>query len=595
MRILIDKSILILGIFFMIAQLSLAQTYTIERSMNLSEAMSFSSKLEHGIKINKPGTGWKVQVELKSKERHTWSADALCNDTILDEQVYLFGEQVTSNTNGQYSSEPLLLGAQEYERYRPGWFCWGVRTSSSNYRYRLRRNAYLLKVKTIEKSLETYETSQGLETKWVYYRSNTAPVLLTVTLTGGVTLSEIESIKIPGLGIITQADFTHKTKFDSMHACYSDPTDKICATYADIRSIPELDVTDFKIQAHRGIWGKYNENQENTLSAMEKATAQGYPLLETDIMPYGVTNYSYPNQANFAKPTGLAAFHDFVLERYTNGTGFIMDRGYSYLKNLRLKKPRSTDLGDERILFYAQNGYEKELPATQSGLLGFAAHRHKVGLLIDMKNLENKGSGADCTEFCEFEDQAYKNISLFHNMALAITKAKLGNNLKYLTFKTYLTYNELKTGLLAAGVVESDFRKVLWAPIIADAKGTKNAEIVMTFLKDWFMYNKSVLYYETNFFNEGDYLLNNDFCIGDNCYNVMEYIYRMSGRRAGIFSEEPVGSKGVVNRWGTWNLKKDKSKGEDRRGDHLWLLSKPFFKHAVITTDRPDIWNQLKN
>jgi hypothetical protein len=180
-------------------------------------------------------------------------------------------------------------------------------------------------------------------------------------------------------------------------------------------------------------------------------------------------------------------------------------------------------------------------------------------------------------------------------MALAITKAKLGNNLKYLTFKTYLTYNELKTGLLAAGVVESDFRKVLWAPIIADAKGTKNAEIVMTFLKDWFMYNKSVLYYETNFFNEGDYLLNNDFCIGDNCYNVMEYIYRMSGRRAGIFSEEPVGSKGVVNRWGKWDLKKDKSKGQDRRGDHLWLLSKPFFKHAVITTDRPDIWNQLKN
>jgi hypothetical protein len=156
-------------------------------------------------------------------------------------------------------------------------------------------------------------------------------------------------------------------------------------------------------------------------------------------------------------------------------------------------------------------------------------------------------------------------------------------------------FRSLKTGLLAAGVDESDFRKVLWAPIIADAKGDKNAEIVMTFLKDWFMYNKSVLYYETNFFNELDYLLNNVFCIGDNCYNVMEYIYRMSGRRAGIFSEEPVGSKGVVNRWGTWNLKKDKSKGEDRRGDHLWLLSKPFFKHAVITTDRPDIWNQLKN
>lgn len=595
MRILINKSILILGIFFMIAHLSLAQTYTLERSMNLNEAMSFSSKLEHGIKINKPGTGWKVKVELNSKETHTWSVGSVCDDTYTNEEVYLFGEQVTSNTNGQYSSEPLLGGVQEYERYKPGWFCWGVRTSSSNDRYRLRRNAYLLKTKTIDKSLETYETSQGLETKWVYYRSNTAPVLLTVTLTGGVTLGEIEGIKIPGLGIITQADFIDKTEFDSMHACYNNPTDEICATYTDIRSIPDLDVTDFKIQAHRGIWGKFNGTQENTIAAMAEASSQGYPLLETDIMPYGVNNYSYPNQANFAKPTGLAAFHDFVLERYTNGTGFIMDSDYSYLKNLLLKKPRSTDLGGERILFFAQNGYGESLPDGQSGLLGFAAFQKKKGLLIDMKTLESKGSGTDCTQFCEFEGQANKNISLFNNMALAIQNAKAGNTLKYLTFKTYLTYNELKTGLIAADVDENDFRKVLWAPIIADSKGTKNVEIVMTFLKDWFMYNKSVLYYETNFFNEGDYLLNNKFCIGDNCYNVMEYIYRMSGRRAGIFSEEPVGSKGVVNRWGTWNLKKDKSEGEDRRGDHLWLLSKPFFKHAVITTDRPDIWNQLKN
>jgi hypothetical protein len=194
MRILINKSILILGIFFMIAQLSLAQTYTLERSMNLNEAMSFSSKLEHGIKINKSGTGWKVEVRLQSAVQHTWSAGINCNDTYLNEKVSLFGEQVTSNTNGQYSSEPLPEG-QNYERYKPGFFCWGVRTSSSNNRYRLRRNAWLLKTKTYE----YFEAN-----KW---QANTAPVLITVTLTGGVTLSEIEGIKIPGLGIITQADF----------------------------------------------------------------------------------------------------------------------------------------------------------------------------------------------------------------------------------------------------------------------------------------------------------------------------------------------------------------------------------------------------
>ena len=72
----------------------------------------------------------------------------------------------------------------------------------------------------------------------------------------------------------------------------------------------------------------------------------------------------------------------------------------------------------------------------------------------------------------------------------------------------------------------------------------------------------------------------------------MEYIYNMTGRRAGIFSEEPVGGKGTVNRWGKWSIKNPVS---DRRGDHLWLLKQPFFKHAVITTDRPDQWDQLND
>jgi hypothetical protein len=73
MRILINKSRLLLGIFFMIAHLSLAQlqTFTIEGSINLNKTMSFSSKLEHVIKINKPKTGWMVNVRISLKEPHT--------------------------------------------------------------------------------------------------------------------------------------------------------------------------------------------------------------------------------------------------------------------------------------------------------------------------------------------------------------------------------------------------------------------------------------------------------------------------------------------------------------------------------------------
>jgi hypothetical protein len=326
---------------------------------------------------------------------------------------------------------------------------------------------------------------------------------------------------------------------------------------------------------------------------MAQAVSDNYPLLESDIMPYGVTNSTNPSATNFAVPAGLAAFHDFTLTRYSNGTDFILNRDYLYLRGLRLNEVRSDNLGNERILFYNSNGNGESLPVEQSGLLGFAATRSDRGLLIDMKNIESKGQGASCQYFCEFQTQARKNISLFHNLALAINKAAAGNNLRYITFKTYLTFEELRTGLLNVGVSEANFRKVLWAPILADSDNSMDPAVVKKYLDDWFAHNEAVLYYETNFFNDGAPLLANDYCIEDvGCYNVMEYIYRMSGRRAGIFSEEPVGGKGTVNRWGSWKLK---NPGADRRGDHLWLLKQPFFKHAVITTDRPDIWDQLND
>jgi hypothetical protein len=106
---------------------------------------------------------------------------------------------------------------------------------------------------------------------WPSHRSNTATILLTVSLIG-ITLSEIEGIKILGLGIITVADFVDKTEFNSLHACHNNPTEGIGTTDTDLSSIPDLKATDFKIQAHRGIWGTFNETKENKLAAMNKAS-----------------------------------------------------------------------------------------------------------------------------------------------------------------------------------------------------------------------------------------------------------------------------------------------------------------------------------
>ncbi|MBW1781988.1 MAG: glycerophosphodiester phosphodiesterase [Deltaproteobacteria bacterium] len=75
---------------------------------------------------------------------------------------------------------------------------------------------------------------------------------------------------------------------------------------------------------HRGAMG---HAPENTLASFEKALDLGTPCVEVDV---------YHVDGN------LVAFHDDRLERTTNGTGYLLDRDFSYL--------RSLDAGDgERI------------------------------------------------------------------------------------------------------------------------------------------------------------------------------------------------------------------------------------------------------
>jgi hypothetical protein len=52
----------------------------------------------------------------------------------------------------------------------------------------------------------------------------------------------------------------------------------------------------------------------------------------------------------------------------------------------------------------------------------------------------------------------------------------------------------------------------------------------------------------------------------------------------GVIQEEPMGPKGIVNRWADW-LIKDLRK--DVRGDHYFLMTIPYGKIMILTTDRP--------
>lgn len=576
---ILSKYLLTLLLFSVVHSSSWGQvkSYTIQKKLSTNAASSFWNQPNHGIKLNSYNTTFDIKVEVTTVDNINFQYFYPCILSPINSRIHNAPLTMFATAANQFSLPNSQGYINDWQGENPPYYYRSLFVSQRP-----------CESGNVRPDTREFFKNQALVTRWTVFPFNIldkmVDVKIKVTLYGNIDINIIKEIAIPGVDPIYFQDFIKKTDYNANHGCFMN-SDGVCQTYNDIRSILDLNAIDMKIQAHRGIWGK--NNQENTIGAMDAADA--YPLLESDIMPYGVANLTDSLAADFGKPAGLAAFHDFTLTRYSNGTGFILDKDYFYLKNLLLSKPRSNDLGTERILFYNQNSFGEELPETQSGLLGFAATIRNKGLLIDMKTIESFGNSL----FTEFKSQKNKNISLFHNIALAISKAKAGDNLKYLTFKTYLKYNDLKQGLMNVGVSEQDFNKVLWAPIIADKDNKKSSAEIKAYLDDWFCYNESVLYYETNFFTDSDKLLANNYQIeGQGSYNVMEYIYKMSGRRAGIFSEEPVGGKGTVDRWGRWTIK---NPANDRRGDHLWLLSKPFFKHAVITTDRPDVWIQLND
>lgn len=558
-----------------------AELLKIERKCYKKKAYPRSATL--GIKGN--GSGGKIEVRMFFKNHYGGGG--------RNKNIIYGAYSQTNNQNGfQANSWIVLSNADNAPWYCGGnavfpWFCGDNDYSVSSTQYK----------QSMMQAFNSVEAIPDGTGDFAYWPVASIDMVIELELTGDATLADIKEIRLPGVDPIYATDFI-QTGYATDHNCHNNSS-SFCSTLSDVRSISNLNATDVVIQAHRGIWGAPGTVNENSLGAMQAAKNQGIFLVESDIMPYGITKWQVgeENDPNFAKPAGLVCFHDYFLERYTNysGSQYIFNESRSNLEAVKLFEPRSTTVSNQDLLFYDELvQYVKD---------------NNMFLCVDMKNLEPKGSGASCTQVCAFDNAANKTKSLMYNLKKGIEIANTKGALKNIAIKTYESYEDIKTKLVGEyGLSESLFNKILWAPMIAPNSkweiGGGNTQYDPEKLKDWlggwFAHNEVVLYYETNFFNDYDnqtaVLLRNDFCYtdanGDHCVTAMEYIYHMAGRRAGIFSEEPVGSKGVVNRWGSWKLKDPTG---DRRGDHIWLLEKPFMQHAVITTDRSDLWEQLND
>lgn len=568
------------------------KSYTIQKKLSTNAASSFWSQPNHGIKLNSFNTTFDIKVEVTTVDNINFQYFYPCIGNPIYSHIHNAPLTMFATAANQLSSPNSKGYINDWQGENPLYYYRSILVAQRP-----------CESGNVKPDTREFFKNQALITRWTLFPFNIldkmVDVKIKVTLIGNIDINIIKEIAIPGVDAIYSQDLIKKTDYTENHECFNSTTG-VCAELNKVRSIPDLNKTDVVIQAHRGVWGKPNTNQENTRGAMEAANSLGIKVLESDIMPVNVRDGGTYVDSLSGKPEDLACFHDFILTRYTtetNNANRIYNKTKSYLEGLDLKKPRSIDDGLEKIMFFEE-------------LINYAADNNLI-VCVDMKNLEPKGSGGSCTELCGWQEDLKKKQSLYHNLKFAINSTDI-SMLKNMAIKTYATYNELKDNLTTGDnpVSVERFNKVLWAPIIAasnqwvregDISGAYDPLKIQKFLDDWFAHNETVLYYETNFFNDFDgktsVMLSNSFSFADGSmvpqgYNVMEYIYRMTGRRAGIFSEEPVGGKGTVNRWGSWGIKNPVN---DRRGDHLWLLKKPFFKHAVITTDRPDQWIPLND
>lgn len=378
--------------------------------------------------------------------------------------------------------------------------------------------------------------------------------------------------KIPGLGILSPTG--GNILFDPNHFCHdvNNSDDPICRTWKKIKTPKVNQGSDLVYAAHRGYWG-YDLGDgppENTPEAIQSALNYT-TVIESDIMR--------------TKDNQMVVSHDYNLHRLTNYTGpdtdYIFDKNLSELTSLKLKK-RNESVSNNNFITFAD--LIDEMVAK------------KTVLTIDIKGARPRLNPYTkvCEARCNYDPRQNPNAYQFQKedfmlilrKCIEITNTK--NALQYVAFKTTYTYNDILQNM-PTGFDKNLLTKVLYFPVIQPGN---DVNVKAQFVDDW--YNQAgerVMAYETNFKSTDESYLKPFIRHEKQFQNLLHYVYDQTNLRPGIYSEEAMGPKGIVDRWAQW-LIKDAS--TDIRGDHYYLMSVPYFRISVLTTDRPDIWLQIQ-
>lgn len=420
-------------------------------------------------------------------------------------------------------------------------------------------------------------TNLGLSPECMKWLTPLQPVIVALTYPDE---QRVSNAKVPGLvgghlyvenGKVVIKSLPAMNEYCSSNG--GQPTTPLCEVYRKMRNpvYSSSSVNDIFIAQHRGYWGNNlgDAEPENTTAAVNAGFdfEPDAKIVEMDL--------------TITKDNVLMMMHDYVMKRLTNYTGpeFSFDLTANEIERYVTRK-RNEKLSNLTISRFTD-------------VLANAVTHNSI-LMIDVKEQLAKMKGSVCVANCDFQTPEAQQHSWGRIVRQAIQQSYPEGKNKNLIVKTYYDTKTIKSQI---GALMND---VMWTPMLVsnnprwrNAAGVTDIQKMCDFIDEWHAEaGNSIACFETDFFNEQDIMLQ-PFSRDNNSYeNLLQYIYSKTGRRSGIFSEEPAGNKGTVNRWGDWAIKNSE---QDRRGDHLFLMNIPYANIMLITTDRIDVWKEIKS